>query len=199
MHHSKNHLKTKKLFQAIIGITFLFLSTSTASSQVTDSTTILQPKKIEQEKHSPKKAALLSAALPGLGQLYNKKYWKMPVIYAGFGALTYSFIYNETKYQKYLTAYKFRIDNDPSTTDDYVGKYSDDNLNTLQKYYHRYRDLTVIGIGALYLLNIVDACVDAHLFTFNVDDDLTINIHPTIINTANTNHYTTGIGLSIKF
>ncbi len=149
--------------------------------------------------HSPKKAALLSAILPGAGQVYNKKYWKLPIIYAAAGGLVYSFQFNQSRYIKYRTAYKYRIDNDASTMDDYIGVYSDDNLNTLQKYYHRYRDLTVLGFAAVYALNIIDASVDAHLFTFDVSDDLTLKVQPTLIQTAGMNRYTTGLGLSLHF
>lgn len=149
--------------------------------------------------HSPRKAALLSAVLPGAGQVYNKKYWKLPIIYAGAAGLTYSFQFNHSRYVKYRNAYKYRIDDDASTTDDYIGIYTDDNLNTLQKYYHRYRDLTVIGFAALYALNIIDASVDAHLFTFDVSDDLTMKVEPTLMNTVGMNHYTTGINFSLSF
>lgn len=141
----------------------------------------------------------MSALLPGLGQAYNKKYWKMPLIYAGFVGLAYSFNFNQTRYVKYRDAYKYRIDGDASTVDKYVGIYRDDDLFTLQKFYHRYRDLTVIGMGLLYILNIIDASVDAHLFTFNVSDDLSIRLQPTFIKTAQINHYNTGISLNIKF
>ena len=149
--------------------------------------------------HSAKKAALLSIAFPGAGQIYNKKYWKLPIIYAGAAGLIYSLQFNQSRYVKYRNAYKYRIDNDATTVDGYVGIYSDDNLNTLQKYYHRYRDLTIIGFAALYALNIIDASVDAHLFTFNVSDDLSLNIQPTLINTLGSYKYTTGINVSMSF
>lgn len=206
-----------RLFQFFIGITCLLFFTSSVKAQVndtiikgdtitititksnilpTDSTkTVVTLKNV---KHSPKKAALFSAVLPGAGQVYNKKYWKLPIIYAGAAGLAYSFQFNQSRYVRYRDAYKYRIDNDATTTDNYIGIYSDDNLNTLQKYYHRYRDITVIGFAALYALNIIDATVDAHLFTFDVSDDLTMKIEPTLINTAQ-NQYTTGIGLKIRF
>ncbi len=189
-----------RLFQFFIGITFLFLYTFSSFAQLTDTSKTFsqKPSSEIQKSHSPKRAALFSAALPGLGQVYNKKYWKVPIIYVGFGALAYSFQFNQSGYVKYRTAYKYRIDTDPLTIDDYP-KYSNADLEMLQKYYHRYRDLSVIGIAALYLLNIVDASVDAHMFTFDVSDNLTLQLHPTLINTANVNHYTTGIGLNIKF
>jgi hypothetical protein len=202
---------TSRLFQLIIGITFLLFFTSHISAQVKDSSLVTLSKdsllkdtssivKINVKKiHSPKKAALLSAVLPGAGQVYNKKYWKLPIIYAGAAGLVYSLQFNQSRYVKYRDAYKYRIDDDATTVDDYVGIYSDDNLNTLQQYYHRYRDLTVIGFAALYALNIIDASVDAHLFTFNVSDDLSLNVQPTLINTIGFYKYTTGINVSMSF
>lgn len=203
--------KSNRLFRAFIGITFfLFISLQTSaqikndSSIVKDSiftsadTTKTPAKKVPGKYHSPKKASVLSAVLPGAGQIYNKKYWKVPVIYAGFAGLAYSFQFNQSRYVKYRNALKYRLDEDASTTDNYIGIYSDEQLSTLYQYYHRYRDLTVIGGAALYLLNIVDAAVDAHLFTFNVSDDLSMNIHPALINTAG-NHYISGIWFDIKF
>jgi hypothetical protein len=201
---------SKKLFQFLIGVTFLFSFNTSSFSQTTSPDSIIRPStqvqtagdtiKVRKEpNHSPKKAAAMSALLPGSGQIYNKKYWKVPVIYAGFAGLTYSFQFNQSRYVKYRDALKYRLDDDSSTTDEYAGVYTDDQLTTLYKYYHRYRDLTVIGAGVLYLLNIVDAAVDAHLFTFDVSDDLTLNLHPALINTARGSGYTTGLGLSIHF
>lgn len=206
MYNLKKSYFSKKLFQLSIGITFLFFTHSNCSAQLTDSivkndTSIATTIKLKPvtKIHSPRKAGLMSAAIPGLGQIYNKKYWKVPVIYAGFAALAYSFQFNQSRYTKYRDAYKSRIDGDSSTSDEYIGLYSDENLSSLYQFYHRYRDLTVIAGAALYLLNIVDASVDAHLFTFNVDDNLSIRVHPTITNVAGTNSYKQGIGVSINF
>ena len=148
------------------------------------------------ELHSPTKASLLSAALPGAGQFYNKKYWKIPVIYAGFTALTYFVVSNNKDYKTYKEAYKFRLDQDESTTDNYVGIYSDEDLATLKNYYRRNRDLSVIGISILYVLNIVDAAVDAHLFYFDVKEDLSFQVTPGY-NYGLANGPT--LGLNIKF
>lgn len=128
--------------------------------------------------HSPRKATIYSAILPGAGQAYNKKYWKIPIIYAGFTALTYFVVTNNQDYIIYKNAYKFRLDGDESTTDDFVGIYTDEDLVTLKNYYRRNRDLSVIGISLLYVLNIIDASVDAHLFYFNVSDELSLNVTP---------------------
>ena len=131
-----------------------------------------------------------------MGQIYNKKYWKLPIIYVGFGALAYSINYNQVQYKKFLYAYKDRLNHIP---DENFVRYSDEGLNSLQHYYHRYRDLSVIGTLALYLLNVVDATVDAHLFSFDVSENLSFNLRPTLINTAGINQYSTGVALNIKF
>lgn len=172
-----------------------------AVSQINDSakTNIIAKKLNIPKQHSPRMAAAMSAILPGSGQIYNKKYWKVPVIYACAAGLGYSINFNHAKYIEYRNAYKVRLYNGPGTVGNYP-KYSDNDLNTLQKYYHRYRDLSVIGATLIYFMNVVDASVDAHLFNFSVeDDDLSFTIHPTLINTAYLNQYTTGLSLSIKF
>ena len=180
---------------ALFSVNFVYAQQDTNKVQPTAT-----PLPINQPKtHSPRKAALLSAVIPGAGQIYNKKYWKVPIIYAGAAGIGYAFSFNQAKYIEYRNAYKVRLINGPGTLGNYP-RYSDGDLNTLQKYYHRYRDLSVIGGVLLYFLNVVDATVDAHLFGFSVEDkDFAFQIQPTIINTAQLNQYTTGISLRIKF
>jgi hypothetical protein len=136
----------------------------------------------------PKKAAILSACLPGLGQAYNrtlirpdgsrvKSLWKIPVIYAGFGGLAYGFAWNQAFVKDYRDALRLRYDDD-STTVDQFPRYTDNDLVTLKNYYQRYRDLCIIGFAALYTLQIVDAAVDAHLSTFDVSENLSLNVRP---------------------
>ena len=186
---------TKTSRYLIIGFVFFMLNNGFA--QKVDSTSIL--KKDEPKKHSPKAAALMSAIVPGSGQIYNHKYWKVPIIYGGFVALGYYVNYNQSNYRKYKDAYIFRKDNDPKTNDTVFLKYSDENILTLKNTYQRYRDLGIIGFSLLYVLNIVDATVDAHLFTFDVSPDLSISIRPSIYSSAYTNTYTKGLSLSVKF
>lgn len=138
---------------------------------------------IKQPPHPPKRAALMSACLPGLGQAYNKKYWKIPIIYAGFGGLGYSMGFNQVYYKRYRNAIRLRYDDDPNTTDLYP-QYSDDDLSTLKNYYQRWRDLSLIGMAALYTLNVIDAAVDAHLFYFDVSDNLSLHATPYMLPTA---------------
>jgi hypothetical protein len=137
---------------------------------------------VKRPPHPPKKAALMSACLPGLGQVYNRKAWKVPIIYAGFGGLGYGLGFNQVYYKRYRNALRFRYDDDPTTNDVYP-LYSDDDLVTLKQYYQRFRDLSIIGMAALYTLNVIDAAVDAHLFYFDVSDDLSLQVTPYMIPT----------------
>jgi len=127
--------------------------------------------------HSPKKAALYSAVLPGLGQAYNRKYWKIPIIAAGTGALFYSFNFNQSRFSSFKEELVKRQQN-LGNLDPELDRYSDANLNELQDFYRRNRDLTIVGFALLYALNIIDATVDAHLFDFSVNDDLSLHLRP---------------------
>jgi len=131
-----------------------------------------------KKPHSPKKASIMSIALPGLGQVYNGKWWKVPIIYAGFGGLTYMAVTNHLDMERYRQAYLNRVDDDPSTVDEFAGKYSDANLKELKTTNQRNRDLSFILMGILYILNVVDASVDGHLKDFDVSDDLSLRIRP---------------------
>ena len=134
----------------------------------------------EPKKHSPKRAVILSALLPGLGQVYNKKYWKLPIIYGGFGGLSYWLYTSTQEYKTYRNALKIRFDDDPNTVDEFDGSVSENNLIELKNYYKRNLDLSVIFMAVLYALNLVDAAVDAHLFNFDVSDDLSMRIQPRV-------------------
>lgn len=161
--------------------------------------------------HSPKKATIYSAILPGLGQAYNKKYWKIPLIYAGFGTIGYFIGWNNGFYSTYKQAYSDFTDDDPAT-DSYLEldatQYYDlenptDSLNFksgLSKqsdYYRRNRDLLIISMIGFYGLNIIDASVDAHLFDFDISEDLTLNWQPAIKTFENQLVY--GINCTFKF
>lgn len=134
------------------------------------------------KKHKPRTAVWLSAVLPGLGQAYNKKYWKIPIVYAGFGGLSYAVYYTATNYQQARKAYKLQVDENPNTIGQYKG-YTDPETLKAQRDFHK-RNLTISGIcmAVWYSLNLIDAAVDAHLFDFNMSDDLTLHWEPTIVN-----------------
>lgn len=128
----------------------------------------------------PARASMLSATLPGLGQIYNRRYWKVPIIYAGFGAIAYFVELNNGEYQKYRAAYFARVDGNPNTVDDFPF-YSTDVLQRAVNIYRRNLELTYLLGAALYLLNILDANVDAHLKDFDVGESLSFGIIPAVI------------------
>ena len=141
------------------------------------------------QKKSPKKAAILSL-IPGAGQFYTKKYWKIPIIYSALIASAYYIDDNNTKYQLYKNTYLNRQDD----ISDNLGHITDNNLVVLKDYYKRNREVSVILFSLTYLLNIIDASVNAHLFEYEVNENLSIQIEPIMM--INSQH--TGIALNIK-
>ncbi len=149
--------------------------------------------------HSPKVAGYMSACLPGLGQIYNKKYWKLPIIYGGFAVLTYYIMDNNANYIKFRDAYIARIDEDP-TNDNILPEYTTDNLRIIKNIYWKNRDLSIILSVTLYVLNIFDAIADAHLYSYDVSDDLSFRIDPIIEPAYNVGQVNVnGIGFSLNF
>ena len=175
-------------YLGILILIILFCATGFSGfSQETIRDTILAKKK--EAVHSPRKATIYSAVLPGLGQIYNRKYWKVPIVYGGFATLGYFINLNNDNYVKYRQAYSDIIDNNPNTNSfvelftnprslDEKIKQSTETLRKTKDYWRRNRDLVVIGTAVFYAVNIIDASVDAHFFNFDINDDLTINWVP---------------------
>lgn len=146
---------------------------------------------------APSRAAFYSAALPGLGQFHNKKYWKIPIIYAGMAAGVYFYIQNDNDYDRFRDAYKRRLAG--FTDDEFFGTgttpaISSDRLIDAQRSAQRNKDVSIIVSLAFYLLNIVDANVDAHLRQYDVSEDLSITPK---LNT--TNFAQPSYGLSFRY
>ena len=209
----------------LFSILFLFLIVSGEPFFAQQTNSSISGDSITLHDHSPQRASFYSMVVPGLGQIYNKKYWKVPVIYAGFGTLAYLVKLNGTKFTKYINAYGDFIDNDTLTTsyltiinergldereivkelyeneETYDPSKYDWFKNALElnkDYFRRNRDLSYIGIGLWYILNIVDASVDAHLFDYDISDDLTLHIEPELFPTSRYTH-TMGIKFSFRF
>ena len=123
---------------------------------------------------APAKAAFYSAILPGLGQAYNKKYWKIPIVYTGLGISIYSYNFNQKEYHKFRDEYKRRLDGTFDPNHPIYGNLDSERLISAQKFHQRNRDLSMLITVGIYILNIVDANVDAHLIQFNVNDNLSI-------------------------
>lgn len=145
-------------------------------------------------KPDPIKSVWMGAIIPGYGQILNKKYWKLPIIYGGFLGCAYAIAWNSGTYNTYLTAYQDIISNNPSQTSylqiipkgytlaDLGGISGFTNiLNTKQQIFHRYRDLSIIVTVGLYALTLVDAYVDAQLYDFDISPDLSMHIQPTLL------------------
>jgi len=153
-----------------------------AGDSVLSSAEIVSIDTVSYKTHSPHKATIYSLILPGLGQAYNKKYWKIPIIYAGFGVFYYFISFNQKEYVKWKDAYYHALVNDG--TEPPVNEYEElygsrtDILKDQKDYYRRNRDLTYILTGLWYILNVIDATVDAHLFTWDVDEDLSLRWQP---------------------
>ena len=142
-----------------------------------DSSIAVTPIKTGPYQPNPKKAGLYSSIVPGLGQLYNREYWKIPLVYVAMGVTAYVFINNYNNYHSYYTAYIGRINN-PYPTDKYVTIYTTDQLNQLQNDYNRYLDLTVL-VGTLeYAVQILDAITSAHLKNFDISRDISLRMLP---------------------
>lgn len=134
-----------------------------------------------KEPHSAHLATIYSLALPGLGQAYNKKYWKIPIIYAGFTFLAYNIKVNSDEMRKFTAAYKYVANNESYPTDNkYVIRYKDPNdLLRGRDFYRRKVELNIIWSAAWYILNVLDATVDAHFFDYDVSDNLSMHLEPT--------------------
>lgn len=166
-----------------------------------------------------KKATTLSMICPGAGQIYNGSYWKAPIVIGGFASMIYVVDWNNRGYQRFRTAYNLRVAYDnalkeynaatnktgltkPTPTDEFRGRYNADYLKNLKNSYRRNRDLSIIITAGVYLLNVIDAHVDAHLKDYDVSNDLSMDVEPHIGNvyTAQSGSVNTyGLGINIKF
>lgn len=179
---------------------------------------VMEVTKKQEKIHSPHKATLYSAILPGLGQVYNKKYWKVPIVYGGIATAVYFISFNSDYYNLYKNAYRDFIIRDPANTsyeqiilektnyqvadilnDATKEQWFTTTLKNKKTYYKRYRDLSYIMLIGVYVLNLIDASVDAHFFNYDVSNDLSMNIQPMML-PANPENYaagSNGVGLQL--
>lgn len=129
-----------------------------------------------KQKPLPARASMFSAIVPGLGQAYNGDYWKIPIFYTGLGACAYAWGFNQQQYDRYRQMY---IDLNEGT---YKGHLNAENIKWYRDQHRRMRDYSIIATILVYALNIIDANVFAHFSTFDISDDLSFNVEPTLIN-----------------
>src|SRR5690606_22413524 len=132
---------------------------------------------------NPKKSGMYSSILPGLGQAYNRQYWKVPIVYAVLGTAGYFIVYNYNKYTDYRQAYIYAIDGDPSTNDVRLNTiYDAQSLQRLQNNYKKDLDVIVLLTSVGYALQIMDAVASAHLKNFDISKDISMQMKPMVQN-----------------
>lgn len=176
----------------LVGLIFsLSLSLNLHAQEQADSTAV----------HSVKKAVIYSAVLPGLGQVYNhqampkgkkKAFWKVPLIYGALGASGYFLISNQQLKNELKSEYISRTENG-LYSDKWI-QYDDQAILTLYNQHLNFRDLSILAVTGVYLLQVVDAGVEAHFVDFDISEDLSLHIRPVLYSRK-----TAGIGLSLKF
>lgn len=163
----------------------------------------------------PKRALWLSLVFPGAGQIYNRKYWKLPIIYGGFLGCTYALMWNQQMYRDYSQAYLDIMDDDPNTNSylemlppryDITGQEDrfKDVFKRKKDYYRRYRDLSAFCFVGVYLLSVIDAYVDAQLSVFDISPDLSMRVAPAVISndaplSGKGQSASYGVGCSLNF
>lgn len=175
-------MKIKDLIASLLLLHFaLQLSAQEDSLLVTPQIVVEEPTYKPYDPLSPARAAFYSAVLPGLGQAYNGKYWKIPIVYTALGVGVYFYQNNDRQFDRYRAAYKSRIAG--KTTDEFSNEngqpiISNQGLIEAQRFYQRNKEISVLVTVGIYALNIIDANVDAHLQQFNVSEDL--SFRPTL-------------------
>jgi hypothetical protein len=178
----------------IVLLLFVLGNQSVFSQKKTETTLVAKDtvKSIDIDPLTPAKAAFYSAILPGLGQAYNKKYWKIPLVYGAIGVSMYYYIDSNKSYHQYRDAYKRRLE---GYTDDEFSYLDESRLISAQKFYQRNRDLSALFVVGFYVLNIVDANVDAALIQFNVNENL--SVRPDVY--MNDVTYRANVGLTFNY
>lgn len=148
---------------------------------------------------NPRKAVLLGI-IPGAGQIYNKKYWKLPIVYAALGGMIYWNIDNIKQHRALVYNYRLLKDGDPDTnpTEEPYNRIDEASMKSYRDQFERYVELTSLGLGLVYLLTITDAFVDAHLRNFDVGEDLSFRLKPSF-QTGNGLGPSFGIGITLSF
>lgn len=180
-------------------------------SILSDSIKRLDYGKVRMFKPDPNRAMWLSLLCPGLGQIYNRRYWKLPLVVGGFVGLGYATAWNNKMYVDYTKAYRDAMDNDPSTKsymDFYPPTTKEEDLDmawlkkalkSKKDYYRRNKELCIISMVGMYLLCVVDAYVDASLMNFDISEDLSMQVKPAVINPQYTDKKLPSLGLQCAF
>lgn len=194
-------MKTNRVLSFFFFLLFVFTLTAQEDSLRIENPEVIDT--ISEEKDykpynalAPAKAAFYSAILPGLGQAYNGKYWKIPLVYAGIGTGVYFYINNDKQWNRYRDAYKDRL---AGRKDEFEGEVEigTEALIRAQEFYRRNKEISILVIAGFYVLNIIDANVNAHLQQFNVSEDLSLKPDMEFDNFTGKSNY--GLSLNFRF
>ncbi len=192
-------MKIKNLIAFFVTCFFFLQASAQEDSLLVDPQLVIEePAYKPYDPLSPARAAFYSAVLPGLGQAYNGKYWKIPIVYTALGVGIYFYFENDRQYDRYRSAYKSRLagnTNDEFYDENGEPRVSTDGLIDAQRFYQRNKEVSIMVTLGLYALNIIDANVDAHLQQFNVSEDLSLK--PNVDYDQFTG--TTGYGLTLNY
>lgn len=146
---------------------------------------------------NPRKAALLSLVIPGAGQVYNKRWWKVPLVYGAMGGMVVAIDFNQDLYRRLKTAYLQKINNQEVEPE--LARLDARTLRILRDRYDKNTQLSYVGLVVVYALQSVEAFVDSHLKTFTVNDDLSLQVKPSFHTDLLAGQPTVGIGVALKF
>lgn len=204
-------VENNKITRAVVFFLFVtlsqtgfFLSAQTTNNndslKVTSDSTTTQIKKTPKIKKPtvPWKAALMSGFVPGLGQLYNRKYWKAPIVWGALGVTGYFLVDQHIQFIKFRDAYRSWVNDSVILPGFEQYSYNPNSLKIQRDNYERTRNILTIVAAVLWTLNIVDAAVDAHLSTFDVGPNLSMRIQPATFNTAFYNQPAIGVSFTLS-
>ena len=154
------------------------------AAPVKSASVVKSPERIRLEK-MPRRAAIRSAIIPGWGQMTNRRWWKVPLVYGGFVGIALVYDFNQTYYKEFLTEaqnreYNRRNPNNPKPLNPAYAKVTDSGIINYKDGYRRNRDLTILGGAAFYAITIIDAYVDAKFFRFDISDELVLKVNPSL-------------------
>lgn len=152
-----------------------------------------------RKKHSPKIAVALSAVIPGAGQIYNKKAWKIPIIYAGLAASTYYVVHFAKETNIYKYEYRYRMQGKTDLLNPQLATKDDETILSLKSLNQRRMEVSIAATAVVYALNLIDALVDAHLFYFDISDNLSMQWVPSILPNSCGQYNSYGVTLSLSF
>ena len=192
------HNTNRQLFMAAAAASYIYFLGDAALNYATNNVS------------NVKKATTLSLICPGAGQIYNKSYWRAPIVVGGLASMVYVIDWNNRGFQRFKTAYSLRADFEQNpdkypegvSPDEFNGRYSASYLKNLRDSYRRNRDLSLLLTAGVYIFQAVDAHVDAHLKDFDISDELSVELHPIFDyqhTQINGSHPVFGVNLNITF